>query len=701
MSENFQGQNLQGRSFIGKNLNGANFSHADIRGANFRGADLTGANFSHVQAGVRPLWKFVFAIAGFPLIILLGILISFTTSTLGLFIITERISQAPTEVIFVGIFNFIILGIFAYILLRSNIHKALLTTLLFHLGLFLVLIVTGIIIGIPFPNLGRIIFSIGIMILLVGFLDLLVIAGILATAILIAITRIDNKYTNLVLLLLTIVAVISIPFWLYLQGFLLTISGLSTIAVIVLGQYVGKQAMLTDGKYSSIYNIALAISSITGTSFKKANLTDASFTQARLANTDFRAATLTRTEWFQAQQVSYSRLEDDRLQNSQIRDLLVTGQGSKQNFNGQQLQGLNLQGANLTGASFINTHLDATNLQAADLSDAILVRTSLESTDLRRANITGVCIEDWGIYKSTKLEDSSCKYVYLKLNNDKQQDKFPQDRDFEDNEFIYYVNSFLDTIDLYHDQDFDYKAAILVLKNLATNDQEAPEIVGLEKQGTGFKIKLKNPRTTESQQFKRDYYSQYEEITLSLTDTSKLLPESKLEEEVKRFTQYIEQLKDKPKIDIKSFDNKEQGIAVVGENIEFNSTQDVDSQEIKSKVSSTQSLSIDEINNQVTQTINNLSNSREFSQNYQTVLSKFQDAILTESEFSTEDKVDALEQVQILAEAWNDLSNNTEVDQVKIAINYLKGMNIEFPDAIKFGEACRLVLPAIYKLLNK
>lgn len=42
---NFQGQNLQGRTFVNMDLRGANFKDANLVGVDFRGSDLRGVNF--------------------------------------------------------------------------------------------------------------------------------------------------------------------------------------------------------------------------------------------------------------------------------------------------------------------------------------------------------------------------------------------------------------------------------------------------------------------------------------------------------------------------------------------------------------------------------------------------------------------------------------------------------------------------------
>jgi uncharacterized protein YjbI with pentapeptide repeats len=140
--------------------------------------------------------------------------------------------------------------------------------------------------------------------------------------------------------------------------------------------------MKGDEKQALIRNIAVAFAATGGTSFRGANLTDADFTGATLKNTDLRKSILIRTCWRNTKKLDLIRPGNTYLQNTQVRQLLLTGQGQDKSFDDLKLRGINLQGANLQDASFIAADLSEANLQDADLSRVKLKQTQLDATDL-------------------------------------------------------------------------------------------------------------------------------------------------------------------------------------------------------------------------------------------------------------------------------------------------------------------------------
>ncbi len=110
-----------------------------------------------------------------------------------------------------------------------------------------------------------------------------------------------------------------------------------------------------------------------------------------------------------------AELDKTYLQNSQVRNLLITGQGQNQIFDRQNLRGVNLKSANLADASFISADLSEANFQDADLTKAKLVQTQLDGTNFTGATLTGAYIEDWNITTDTKFDGVRCKYVYMRL----------------------------------------------------------------------------------------------------------------------------------------------------------------------------------------------------------------------------------------------------------------------------------------------
>ncbi|MCU0535408.1 MAG: pentapeptide repeat-containing protein [Hydrococcus sp. Prado102] len=79
------------------------------------------------------------------------------------------------------------------------------------------------------------------------------------------------------------------------------------------------------------------------------------------------------------------------------------------NLNGADLTGADLTDANLTGAN-----LTGANLTGVDLTGASLVGTQAHSTNFQGAILTGACLENWEIDKTTQLSELICDYLYLK-----------------------------------------------------------------------------------------------------------------------------------------------------------------------------------------------------------------------------------------------------------------------------------------------
>jgi len=71
--------------------------------------------------------------------------------------------------------------------------------------------------------------------------------------------------------------------------------------------------------YSSIYDLAVEISSWGGTRFQGADLSDADFTNANLKYADFRKANITRTCWLNARQLDIARVNQTYLEIRVIR----------------------------------------------------------------------------------------------------------------------------------------------------------------------------------------------------------------------------------------------------------------------------------------------------------------------------------------------------------------------------------------------
>lgn len=216
--------------------------------------------------------------------------------------------------------------------------------------------------------------------------------------------------------------------------------------------------------------------------------------------------------------MEFSRLGNTYLANPKIRQLVVTGNGQAQKFDGLTLEGVNLQGANLQDASFIGANLNHANLRSADLSRAILKQAQLDDADLTGAILTGACIEDWGITGTTKLEGVECDYVFMRHETKDNPDRLRKPDNwretFADGEFADFIKPYVDTLDLYHSQDIDPRAISIALKNLAANHpDEKLMLVTIERRGSnGLNLRFTTALGADKSELSHEYFTDYARI---------------------------------------------------------------------------------------------------------------------------------------------------------------------------------------------
>jgi uncharacterized protein YjbI with pentapeptide repeats/uncharacterized protein (DUF697 family) len=208
------------------------------------------------------------------------------------------------------------------------------------------------------------------------------------------------------------------------------------VGAVVLGVALAWRSLAGDGRYGLVRDWAVAIGAIGGTSFRGAVLTDADFSRAQLSNCDLRRALLTRTRFFGANLES-TWLGRSILENSQVRRLLVTGNGRQQSFSELNLAGANLQDADLMGADLRDVNLVEATLAGANLEGAILVRTNAIGANFHQAQLTGACIVDWNIDPTTKLDGVDCRYVFRSISARQFGDRQPAQGDWHIGEFSY------------------------------------------------------------------------------------------------------------------------------------------------------------------------------------------------------------------------------------------------------------------------
>jgi uncharacterized protein YjbI with pentapeptide repeats len=515
MPQDYSGQKLRGRSFRGQNLEGANFSYADIRSADFTGANLRGANFSHATAGLQKRWAIFLVFVSWLLSGLSGVL-SALNGCLVLLIFDPSLDNKIG-----GWTILIVLIAFFFVTIRQGVAAS--------LGAFAVAVAFAGAFAIAFngAGAGAVAFAFAkARTVAFAFAGAGTVAFAFAGAGTVAFAFAGAgtvAFAGVIAVVFAGVGAVAFAVvFAKARAVAVAVPVAVAVAVAVAGTlvsiYIRWRAMKGDQKHSLVRNIAITFAATGGTSFRGANLTNADFTQATLKSTDLRNTILTNTHWHQAKMLDRVRPGLTYLQNSQVLQLLVTGQGQDKNFDGQNLRGINLQKANLADASFIGADLSEANLQDADLSRAKLKQTQLDGTDLTGATLTGAYIEDWGITRETKLHGVRCEYVFMRLPTKEDPDPLRKPDNnkevFADGDFADFIKPIFDTLDLYHNQNVDPRAIAISFKQLAENHPEADlRIVGMEVRGEDkFLLRAKTAPEADKSQLSAEYFEIYNQL---------------------------------------------------------------------------------------------------------------------------------------------------------------------------------------------
>jgi uncharacterized protein YjbI with pentapeptide repeats len=724
MPPDFSGHSLQNRSFQGQDLAGANFCGADIRSADFSGSILTGADFSHSKAGVShrssaivvAIALFLSVITAFfsvqigPMEIVMmqsGKLTAITASwmiiiMLPIFTITtikKGLGTALTQSIvsffaamtiplflaWAGVANGSANGAFAGIAPGAIA----VVIMLAGAGVFAIAISLAGLISVGWALIAT---AIGIFFILASMAGGLgFIAAFVADSTRPSTEALTQKAWSNPDTMPTLQAAIKAVAGSDAFAGLAILIGAGTVAG--LGCYLGWRILAGDERYSALRLASIRLCASKGTRFNAANLVDATFTQAIIKGTDFREAKLTRTCWSQSQGFAFSLFRNSELEKAHIRDLLTTRQGGHKNFDRQNLSGLNLRGVNFKDTHLINTDLSSSDLQQADLSGAILVRAQLDTAKLTGAKLTGACIEDWSITKTTEIQGITCEYIYLQWVDEDKRDRLPIQGEFKTGEFVQFLQTLRNTIDLYHQEAINPRAAVMALSELSKEYGESLEILVLEQRPTTTNavIKLKIPNFARDndaaiQKLKADYSEQYH---AALGQTS--LHTSAFVHEIDQITQLLEEGKHRPIFTINNLENN-RGIVITGGDNQIN---------LNHRTVQMPNV-VNDLNRPIATIamIDNMSSTHDYTENYRQVLIKLYEAIVNEQMFSAETKLDALEQVADLVVAWAE-KYHSGFQQAQNAVYILRGIQHESPDAETFNQICHKLLEPLLTLMRK
>ncbi|MHC5766798.1 MAG: pentapeptide repeat-containing protein [Nostoc sp.] len=682
MALDFSGQNLRGRNFKGrKDLAGANFSYADIRGANFTKANLTSANFSHAKAGLQRRWAIFLVLVSCLLSGLSGFIWELNGN------VVSHIFDSSIYKQIAGWITLILLIAFFFVMIYKGVGASLrLFVVAFAGAITISIALVGAFAG-DFAGASAGLFAGGIA---VAIVVTTAIAAAIGTAIAITVAGDIAVAGEIAIAIATAIAVVATTF-----SFSVAFAIAFTVVGTLLSIYIGWQAMKGDEKYFFVCNIAIAFAATGGTSFRGANLTNADFTQATLKSTDFRNTILICSRWHQAKMLDRVRPGSTYLQNSQVRQLLVTGEGQDKNFDRETLRGINLQAANLADTSFIGADLSEANLQDADLSRAKLKQIQLDGTDLTGATLTGAFIEDWGITNTTKLHGVRCEYVFMRLPTKEDPDPLrkPDNKQevFPDGDFANFIKPIFDTLDLYHNQGVDPRAVAIAFKNLAENHPEAElEIVAMEKRGDDkILLRAKTAAGSDKSQLSAEYFDDYNQLK-ALSQSQQLL----LVEKDKRIIS-LENMVDTALKQPKFYTQGDTNMSdISGINIQGSSN-------VSGIAGNNSIANLGTISGNVSIALNQLPDATDAEKpGIKELLSQLQDAIIQSTYLSEEDKTEALEQVNSLAEAGKTPQESTKQKTAKTAITMLKGIFTGLPAVASLVEAGNKLLPAISKLFG-
>ncbi|MEI2577626.1 pentapeptide repeat-containing protein [Scytonema sp. PRP1] len=715
MAYEFHHTNLQGADFRGKNLVGADFSHADIRGADFSNAILVGANFRHAKAGL-PIYK---AIALVVFLLFMSLFAGLISGYAGAYI-SDLLNTSDDGNSFFGIISLVTLATFLLIIFRQGFSV--------NLVIVAAVITACLIAGVAvFPNNKE-----GINLALAAESTALgligTIAGVGNMAFVIALAKVMNIPSHRVVTITVALlgAVLGALFGVRTDESALLTAVLIALVVIIYGVYIAWQAIAANKKYELIRALAVGIVSQSGTSFRGADLTDADFTQATLKSVDFRKATLTRTCWFAAQKLEQARVEGTYLQDARVRQLVITKDGRDKNYDNLNLCGLNLKDANLQDASFISTDLSKATLENVNLSGAKLAQAQLYKSDLTAACLTGAYIQNWGISTDTKIEAIKCEYIYMQLPTKEDPDpcRKPDNRaeTFKEGDFADFITPIIKTLDLYQTQNVDPRqvaskfktldllhyegidptAAAIAITQLADNYPEAElEVVALEGRGQE-KIRLQALVAGDANRSElyNEYFQTYTKIkSLSYHDLQALLLGIKEKDErINSLEKLLENAIQQPKFYVETYQT--QGDTIMSQskgNVSINGAQgNISGVAAAGEDMAMTGVAIGAISGNVTNTINQLPDSGSPDKpGIKELLQELQVVIEGDTNLSDEDKAEALEQLQKIAEAGQKPEDGGMQKIAKNAIKMLKGTIADLPSTVELVQTCGKLLPLV------
>jgi len=271
MGEDYNSQNLRGRSFEGALLDSADFTDADLRGADFSYASLVGANFTDARMGVRTITGLVLLGVAMVVSILAGVAVGQFAA-----MVREEASSSDWRDVFAAALMVLVVVSFIAILLLKGASKA------FRAFAVVVAAVVLIDFVVVFIFAGEIRFrnSVPLIAMLLLFVPA-VLAGILGR-------MVGGTFGAWAIALVALIGGLAAG---RAQG------GIAAIVVSVILVLVSKRALSGDARDGPMRYLGHRIATHRGTRFMHADLTRANFTGTNPIHSDLYSANTTDTIW--------------------------------------------------------------------------------------------------------------------------------------------------------------------------------------------------------------------------------------------------------------------------------------------------------------------------------------------------------------------------------------------------------------------
>ena len=683
----FKRVNLRGQSFQGKDLSGADFSEADIRGTNFRGAILQGANFSQVKAGLQRRWVVFLTVVSLALSLIAGLLALIPGLFINYILNFDTNLNHFEQVIIIST-CFLVLGVQIFITIRQGLIAGLVT-----LTVTVAVTFVGFAAAVVFPE---ILVNLYTGELTVALVVVAAFAGaVIGTLTLVFAVAIAGFLGFVGVLAGAIVGALMVTQALN-GALILAFAVAGAFSILGINTYVAWRVLRNNEKDVDAWigKFAVALTTVTSTIFYKADLTDANFTQARLKNTDLRAKSLIRTCWQDAVQLDFARVGKSLLDQPAVRNLLITGEGYKKSYVGANLEGANLTGVNLESANLKQANLNQAILKDANLKEANLAQTLALGTNFSGTYMTGACLEAWTIDETTILSNVDCQYVFfLEYPNQLgSRERRPHDRDqvFAPGDFEKLYQDIINTVKILLRGGVNRESFAAAFKKVM---EEFPEITpdsvqGMEKRGDDVLVTIGVEPDTDKGKLEHTFTTTYE-ARLEAQKNAALLEAEKrhtqdLKETIAALASSSVTIIDKSTTTSTAMSDRQEKKGIFAENVggDFNV--------------SNVNLNIDNINSNVTNSIDELPADSEGEQpSLKKQLTQLQNAINEENNIDEQDKAEALNQVQRLAEAGQNPKQEENQTLAKHATKMLKRITGGLPTATKLVEELNKLLPAI------